>query len=320
MVVEVMPVNQRLLWLGLAILLGLSVLLALAAGEQWMWPWAAQDEMSRTILWELRLPRILVAFAVGGLLALAGAWFQVLLGNPLAEPYVLGVAGSSAVGAILSLMFFPQSAWAMSTGAFAGAWVGIASVMAFAHLGRGSLLLAGVVLAAFWSAVIALLMALLPDRSLVIAFSWMLGDVSRSDMPLSVLWLAWAGALTCGLLLSRSLDILLLGEKHATALGIDVIRLRHGLLLLASAVTAIAVTAAGTIGFVGLVVPHLMRMLFGSLHRHVLPASAIGGGLLLMLADAAARTVAAPAELPVGVLTAMIGVPLFLWLLLKRGR
>jgi iron complex transport system permease protein len=118
--------------------------------------------------------------------------------------------------------------------------------------------------------------------------------------------------------LSRSLDALLLGEKHAEALGVELKKLRRFLLLLASAVTALAVTAAGTIGFVGLVIPHLMRLLFGSMHRLVLPASAVGGGVLLMLADTAARTVVAPSELPVGVLTAMLGVPIFLWLLLKR--
>jgi ABC-type Fe3+-siderophore transport system, permease component len=125
-------------------------------------------------------------------------------------------------------------------------------------------------------------------------------------------------ALAAGLGLARSLDILLLGERHAAALGVDVPLLRRRLLLLASAVTAVAVTAAGTIGFIGLVVPHLMRLLFGSLHRAVLPAAAVGGGLLLLLADTLARTVIAPAELPVGVLTALIGVPVFLYLLLRR--
>jgi len=146
----------------------------------------------------------------------------------------------------------------------------------------------------------------------------MMGDLSNSLLPGWSLLLAWALALACGLLLSRSLDKLLLGEKHAAALGVDVSRLRRQLLLLASAVTAIAVTAAGTIGFVGLVVPHLMRLLLGSLHRSVLIASAFGGGMLLIMADSAARLVIAPAELPVGVLTAMIGVPVFLWLLLRR--
>jgi len=305
-------------WFALLIAIAVCLLLGLATGEQWINPFAASEALEKTILWELRFPRLLTAFAVGGLLALAGAWFQVLLGNPLAEPYVLGVAGSASAGAVTGLMFMPESAWAMSAGAFAGAWLGIVTVMFFSHLGANRMLLAGVVLAAFWSAVLALLLALLPEQGLFRAFSWMMGDLSHSDLPIPVLLLAWAIALACGLFLSSSLDKLLLGERHAEALGVDVKRLRQRLLLLASAVTALAVTAAGTIGFVGLVIPHLMRLLFGSLHKAVLPASAIGGGLLLVLADSATRTVIAPAELPVGILTAIIGVPVFLFLLLRR--
>ncbi len=295
------------------------LLLGLAVGEQWINPFAASDALEETILWELRFPRLLTAFAVGGLLALAGAWFQVLLGNPLAEPYVLGVAGSASAGAVTGLMLMPESAWAMSAGAFVGAWIGIVTVMLFSHLGANRMLLAGVVLAAFWSAVLALLLALLPEQGLFRAFAWMMGDLSHSDIPVPVLLLAWVIALICGLILSRSLDKLLLGERHAEALGVDIKQLRSRLLLLASAVTALAVTAAGTIGFVGLVIPHLMRLLFGSLHSTILPASAIGGGLLLVLADSAARTIIAPAELPVGILTAIIGVPVFLFLLLRRS-
>ncbi|MFC1536388.1 FecCD family ABC transporter permease [Pseudomonadota bacterium] len=306
-------------WFALIIAVAACLFLGLATGEQWINPFSASDTLEKTILWELRFPRLLTAFAVGGLLALAGAWFQVLLGNPLAEPYVLGVAGSASAGAVTGLMFMPESAWAMSAGAFAGAWIGIVTVMLFSHLGANRMLLAGVVLAAFWSAVLALLLALLSEQGLFRAFSWMMGDLSHSDIPVPVLLLTWVVALACGLILSRSLDKLLLGERHAEALGVDVKRLRQRLLLLASAVTGLAVTAAGTIGFVGLVIPHLMRLLFGSLHQAVLPASAIGGGLLLVLADSAARTVIAPAELPVGILTAIIGVPVFLFLLLRRS-
>jgi len=305
-------------WCFVLLALIMVSILCMGAGQQWINPFDATGQ-DAVILWQLRLPRLFIAFAVGGMLALAGAWFQVLLGNPLAEPYVLGVAGSASVGAVAGLIMVPESAWVMSAGAFIGAWIGISIVMAFAHLGAGRMLLAGVVLAAFWSAVLALLLTLLPKNSLGLAFAWMMGDLSHSDIPVPLLGLAWAIALACGLWLSRSLDALLLGERHAEALGIEIKRLRLRLLLLASAVTAVAVTAAGTIGFVGLVIPHLMRMLFGSLHGAVLPASAIGGGLLLMLADTAARSVVAPSELPVGVLTAMIGVPVFLFLLLRRS-
>jgi len=304
---------------ALAIVLPIVVLmLALAAGEQWINPFSTNTILDQTILWELRLPRILTAFAVGGLLALAGAWFQVLLGNPLAEPYILGVAGSSAVGAVFSLLLLPDSAWAMSAGAFIGAWVGITVVMLFSSQGPSKLLLSGVVLAAFWGALVALLLAILPEKRLGMALAWMMGDLSSSAIPVQTLLIGWAVALGCGLILARSLDTLLLGETHARALGVDVARLRRRLLWVASAATAIAVTAAGTIGFVGLVIPHMMRILFGTLHRGLLPASAIGGGVLLVLADTGARMIIAPAELPVGVITALIGVPLFLWLLVRR--
>ncbi len=293
------------------------LLAAMCVGDSWINP-LHMTALDHTVFLELRVPRVLVAFAVGGLLALAGAWFQVLLGNPLAEPYVLGVAGSAAVGAVTGLMLLPESVWAMSVGAFAGAWVGIAVVMTFSHLGPSRVLLVGVVLAAFWSAVLALLLTSLPEHGLGRALAWMMGDLSHSEIPVSILLLTWVAALGCGMLLSRSLDMLLLGERHAEALGVDVTSLRRRVLFMASAVTAVAVTAAGTIGFVGLVVPHLMRLIFGSLHRFVLPASAIGGGLLLAMADTVARTVIAPAELPVGVLTAIIGVPVFLYLILRR--
>lgn len=295
------------------------IFIALGVGEHWINPLNPSSDMEALILWEIRLPRILTAFAVGGMLALAGAWFQVLLGNPLAEPYVLGVAGSAAVGAVSAMMLFPDSTLAMSMGAFIGAWVGIAAVLSFSFLGATRLLLAGVVLAAFWGAILMLLMALLPERSLMLAYAWMMGDLSSSSLPIWSLLLVWLLALMCGVFLSLSLDKLLLGERHAEALGVHVPRLRLMLLFLASAVTAIAVTAAGTIGFVGLVVPHLMRLLFGSLHKSVLISSAFGGGILLIMADTTARTIISPAELPVGVLTAMIGVPIFLYLLLRRA-
>jgi len=313
-------IKQKISLLFLALLTFSLVIawLLLGLGEHWINPFNPLSEMDSRILWELRSPRLLTAFAIGGLLALAGAWFQVLLGNPLAEPYVLGVAGSAAVGAVSAMALIPDTTWAVSLGAFIGAWVGIAIVLSFSHLGSARLLLAGVVLAAFWAAILMLLIALLPERDVARAYAWMMGDLSNSALPVWSLILAWATALFCGLMLSLSLDKLLLGEKHAASLGVNVPQLRTLLLLLASAVTALAVTAAGTIGFVGLVVPHLMRLLFGSLHKSVLIASAFGGGVLLMLADTAARIVISPAELPVGVLTAMIGVPVFLWLLLRR--
>jgi len=306
------------LWSVLLAAMALAIYFGLGVGESWINPFSPSSDLDHIVLWELRWPRVLVALAVGGLLALAGAWFQVLLGNPLAEPYVLGVAGSAACGAIASLALLPGSPMAMPIGAFAGAVVGISVIMAFAHLGASRLLLAGVVLAAFWSACLALMLALMPGHRLGMALSWMMGDLSTSFISIYGLSAVWCAALVAGLALSRSLDVLMLGEMHARAMGVEVGQLRMKVLLLASLVTAVAVTAAGTIGFVGLVVPHAMRLVFGGLHRVLLPASAVGGGTLLVLADAGSRVVIAPAELPVGVITAMIGVPVFLWLLLKR--
>jgi len=303
---------------GLLAMALLILTLALGVGERWLNPWQTHAGLDATILWQIRLPRVLAAFAVGGLLALAGCWFQVLLGNPLAEPYVLGVSGSAGVGAVMALTLAPTSPVAMSVGAFLGSCAGVVLVLAFAHLGPNRLLLAGVVLAAFWSAGLALLLTLLPPQRLGLALAWMLGDVSSPLLPSSGLLVAWTAALLVGMGLARALDVLLLGETHARSLGLEVARLRLGLLLLASLSTALAVTAAGPVGFVGLVVPHACRLIVGGLHRWLLPAAACGGGLLLVLADAGARTIAAPAELPLGVMTAIIGVPVFLWLLLKR--
>ncbi len=306
-------------WALLLAALLIALLAALGMGAEWISPLSPATDADRMILWELRLPRVLTALAVGGLLALAGAWFQVLLGNPLAEPYVLGVAGSASVGAVASLILAPDSPALMSLGAFVGSWLGIVVVLRFAALGPGRMLLAGVVLAAFWSALLALLLALLPERGLYQAWGWMMGDLARGTFSPWLLLGALTAAVAAGLVFARMLDALLLGDTHARALGVDTARLRRELLLLASAATAVAVSAAGTIGFVGLVVPHLMRLVFGPLHRMLLPAAAAGGGMLLVLADAGARTILAPAELPVGVLTAIIGVPVFLYLLLRRS-
>jgi iron complex transport system permease protein len=303
---------------GLLVLTLVLLAVAASSGADWINPWHPGDATSAAIYWQLRLPRVLTAFAVGGLLAVAGAWFQVMLQNPLAEPYILGVAGSAASGAVAASAVFPASAWAMPAGAFAGASLGIAVVGLFASLGPARLLLAGVVLAAFWAAVLALLLTLLPARALGRAFGWMLGDIASSPLSPTLLLAALAVSVLAGLWLSVSLDRLLLGEMQARALGVPIRRLHLGLLLGASAMTAVAVTAAGTIGFVGLVVPHLVRMLIGPMHRWLIPGAALAGGALLVVADTAARTVVAPAELPVGVLTALLGVPVFLFLLVHR--
>ncbi|HEY5655038.1 MAG TPA: iron ABC transporter permease [Woeseiaceae bacterium] len=278
-------------------------------------------EHARTLILELRLPRALTAFAVGGLLAIAGVLMQVLLRNPLAEPYILGSSGGAAVAALLGLML----GWggsAVDLAAFGGALGAMALVFVIAT-GTGSwtptrLLLTGVVLAAGFTAATTLLLALSPDQSLRGMLFWLMGDFSFAYSPARSLWLL-AGLVIGGLLVARHLNVLARGELQAAIVGLPVAPFRLAIFLTTSLATAVAVTTAGAIGFVGLVVPHLVRLVLGSDHRIVLPASAIGGGILLVVADTLARTVLAPRQLPVGALTAVIGVPLFL-ILMSRSR
>jgi len=285
--------------------------------------------LARDIVLELRLPRALTAFAVGGLLGLAGALLQVLLRNPLADPYVLGVSGGASVGALLA-MLVAGSALAMQAGAFAGALATIVLVFALAQrdLSRldttarldsaPRLLLTGVMLAALWSAVITLLLMLAPEARLRGMLFWLAGDLGGSDAgawPLAVL----AALLLLSWPLARELNVLLRGAATAQALGVSVVRLRRVIYALASLATAVAVTTGGAIGFVGLVVPHALRLVIGNDQRVLLPACALAGGALLLLADTLARTLVAPQQLPVGVITALLGVPTFIVLLLRRG-
>jgi len=281
------------------------------------------------VLHALRLPRAVAAFATGGLLALAGALMQVLLRNPLADPYVLGVSGGAAAGA-LGAMVAGAAAWGVQGGAFGGAWLTVALVFALARRDLGGLaasagsesaprlLLTGVMLAAGWTALITLMLALAPQAQLRGMLFWLAGDLSGAAGG------GWALAALALLLalawpLARELNVLLRGPAAAQALGVRVTRLRRILYLLASAASAAAVTTAGSVGFIGLVVPHALRMLIGNDQRVLLPACVLAGGSALLLADTAARTLLAPQQLPVGVLTALVGVPTFLVLLLRGG-
>jgi iron complex transport system permease protein len=271
------------------------------------------------IVRELRLPRALAAFGVGGLLALAGALMQVLLRNPLADPYVLGISGGAAVGA-LGAMTLGASVLA-GPAAFAGALASTLVVFALARADAEHtawaptrLLLTGVVVAAGWGAVIALLLTLAPAAQLKGMVYWLLGDLAGAGAPLASLTVL-AIVLVFALALARDLNALSHGALDAAAVGVDVARVTLLLYALAALATAAAVTTAGSIGFVGLVVPHAMRLALGNDQRLLLPACTLAGGTLLVVADTVARTVVAPLELPVGVLTAIIGVPAFLWLL-----
>lgn len=306
---------------GIAVL---AMIFALAVGSVTIAPaeiWAVlQGEGSllhSTLIWDLRLPRTLAAFATGGLLAVAGALMQVLLRNPLADPYVLGLSGGAAVGALLA-MLASMGTLLISGSAFAGAMLATVLVFGLAH-GTGSwtasrLLLTGVVVAAGWGALITLMLALTPSYKLPGMLYWLMGDVSYARTPWPAL-LVLALAILVIMPLARNLNVLARGSMQAAALGVSVRPLEWTIYLLASLLTATAVTTAGSIGFVGLIVPHMLRLVLGNDQRIILPASALAGGTLLVLADTLARTVIAPEQLPVGVITALLGVPTFLYLL-----
>ena len=277
------------------------------------------SNLQQTLVLELRLPRTLSAFATGGLLAVAGALMQVLLRNPLADPYVLGLSGGAAVGALFA-MLAGLGGLMISGSAFAGALLATLMVFGLAH-GTGSwtpsrLLLTGVVVAAGWGAVITLMLAISPAQRLPGMLYWLMGDVSYARSPWPALVFL---VLVCLLVvpLGRSLNVLARGPMQAAALGVAVRPLEWTIYILASLLTATAVTMAGSIGFVGLVVPHMLRLVLGNDQRLILPACALGGGTLLVLADTLARVVIAPEQLPVGVITALLGVPTFLYLLYR---
>ncbi len=279
------------------------------------------DPLTRTLVLQLRLPRAVTAFATGGLLALAGALMQVLLRNPLSDPYILGVSGGAAAGALTSLLLGLAGIW-VSGSAFVGALVSTLIVFALAH-GRGGwtptrLLLTGIVVAFGWGAIISLLLVLSNNASLRGMLFWLMGDLSYRSSGWLPLMVVSAGLAVC-LPFARHLNVLARGETLAEALGIAVRPFTIAIYVGASLFTAVAVTEAGAIGFVGLVIPHMLRLVSGSDHRTLLPGAVLLGGSLLMLADTLARTIVAPQQLPVGVVTAAIGVPIFLYLL-NRAR
>ena len=316
------------LFAGLLLICGVAFLAALASGsadvsftETVQALRGVAPERIQSLVIELRLPRALTAFAVGGLLAVAGVLMQVLLRNPLAEPYILGSSGGAAVAALLAMML-GMGSLIVDLSAFGGAMAATILVFMIAH-GTGSwtparLLLTGVVLAAGFSAATTLLLALSPDQNLRGMLFWLMGDLSFAFEParcLSLLGLL----LVIGTAAARHLNVLARGELQAAIVGLPVRGFRYLIFIAAALATALSVTTVGVIGFIGLVVPHLIRIVAGSNHRVVLPASALAGGTLLIIADTLARTIMAPRQLPVGALTAAIGVPLFL-ILMSRNR
>lgn len=324
-----MPTRRRafavLVCLALAALASLT--LALAVGnlaftplETFQAALGLNNGIAGEVILKLRMPRALAGFACGGLLALAGALMQVLLRNPLADPYILGISGGAGVGALLA-MLLGLSAFGINGFALLGAFAAMLLVFGLAH-GDGSwtqtrLLLTGVIIAGGCGALVSLLLSIAPYTKLNSMLFWLMGDLSQAVDPLPTL-LVLMLALAVAMPFARELNLLARGAEAAQALGVPVRRLRFIVYFLASLATAAAVTSAGSIGFVGLIVPHAMRLALGNDQRLLLPASALAGGSLLVCADTLARTVIAPEQLPVGVLTALIGVPVFLFLLNRR--
>ncbi|MDP2959204.1 MAG: iron ABC transporter permease [Longimicrobiales bacterium] len=294
-----------------------EVLAALAGGgEDW----------HRRIVLELRLPRMLLGALVGGGLALAGATFQALLRNPLAEPYILGISGGASVGAVLviALGLAGAASWVLPLAALAGALLAITLVFGVATASGRSLdvrvlLLSGVVVAAFFSACVAFILSVSEARTVQGAVLWIMGSLAGAgwrSVTVAAAYTLPAAALLLGL--ARPLNLMSIGEETAHYLGTDVEKVKRMALALAALITAAGVAVAGVIGFVGLVVPHAIRLMVGSDHRALLPLSFLGGAVFLVLSDIVAQVVLAPTQVPVGVITAFVGVPVFL-VLLRRS-
>jgi iron complex transport system permease protein len=282
------------------------------------------------ILWKIRVPRVLAAFGTGAALALAGAIIQLVTRNPLGDPHVLGVTGGASVGAVLSIFLVPAGAhWTLEIGAMLGALASMTLVFALAwrNLGRALpfgiqsgtavVLLVGVMVGTACSAAVSFILALASDAQLRPIVFWLLGDLNGATLWAPV-WIAMGAALLLVWRTARELDWLARGDAWAWTLGVPVARRRRMAILAACLATGAAVATAGSIGFVGLVAPHAVRLMGLRSARQLLPFSALWGGAFLVLADTVARTVIAPSQLPVGVVSAAVGVPFFLFLMLRR--
>lgn len=287
------------------------------------------DETTTNILWNIRMPRVLLAGLVGAALAIAGAGFQGLLKNPLADPYTLGVSSGASVGAVMTLFFNISTPilgiFTLPTFSMIGALVSLFAVIGFAKLvdrtmKMETLILTGIIVSSFLGSVISLMIALTGEELRQI-ISWLMGSVSMRGWP--YVKMIWPFIFIGSLMLwfnRRELNTMLFGEERAKYLGVNVKRSKLMLLLGGSMLTGSAVAVSGTIGFIGLVVPHMTRLLFGADHRHLLPLSFINGASLLILCDLVARTIIAPTELPIGVITAFIGAPVFAYIFFRQRR
>ena len=280
-------------------------------------------DAQRAILFDIRLPRVLLGACVGASLAVAGASLQSLLRNPLAEPYLLGVSNGAALGTMLAFVFFEGFAFARPVLAFAGAGVATVAVYRMAQSRTGMnverLVLSGVIVTTFLSSIIVLLTSVLDAAKLRGFTFWLLGDLSQATYEGFYLTLA---AATVGTIIlssqARALNLMMVGERDAMDFGVEVNRVRTLVFGLASLLVGTSVAASGSVGYVGLIVPHLVRLSVGSDNRLVVPMSAVAGAIFVVLADTVARTSIAPRELPVGAITALVGSPVFIYLLRKN--
>jgi iron complex transport system permease protein len=276
------------------------------------------------IILSVRLPRILLAGLVGAALAVAGCSFQALLRNPLADPYILGVSSGSALGAVSAILAgLSTASFGMPLASFSGAIVTVMLVFHVGRVGRGlhtnTLLLAGVIISAFFSAIIMFLISVAQNDDLSKIVFWLMGDFSFSNYRFILIILPYVlGGIGVLYSYARGFNLMVMGEETAIQLGIDVERLKKVAYVFASLITAAAVSVCGLIGFVGLIIPHAVRILFGPDHRLLIPASALVGASFLICSDTIARTIAAPTELPVGAVTATFGAPFFIYLLKRR--
>ena len=319
-----MPNRRVLIWIVLVAGLLLTLSIAVSIGSQQLSLFEL-DDTQRAIFFDIRLPRVLLGACVGASLATAGAALQALLRNPLAEPYLLGVSNGAALGTMLAFVFFEQFIFARPLMAFAGAALATFTVYQMARSRAGMnverLVLSGVIVTTLLSSVIVLMTSLLDAARLRGFTFWLLGDLSQATM--NGFYLTLFSVVVGSLVLTsqaRPLNLMMIGERDALDYGVEVGRVRMIVFAMASLLVGSAVAASGSVGYVGLIVPHLVRLAIGSDNRLVVPMSAIAGAIFVVLADTVARVAIAPRELPVGAITALIGAPVFIYLLNRSGK
>ncbi len=313
------------LLLAASIVLGIS--LGSTGGGSDFWNWAfgdASDPVLETIVWNIRLPRVLMAALVGAVLSLGGLVFQALLRNPLAEPYILGISGGSAVGAIIGILMGLSRFPGVSITAFAGSMATLALILLLASersiLKKDSLLLSGVMVNSFCTAVIMFLVSMTQDSRLHNIIYWLMGDLASADMgQVKIVCLMVLPCVVLIFCLSHAMNLLLMGKEMARTMGVNIAVVTLALLTVTSLMVSLTVSACGLLGFVGLVIPHLLRLILGPDHRVLVPACILGGGAYMVLCDVLARVLPQQGEMPAGVITAMIGAPLFVFLLKRSG-